>query len=194
MKTLFILEQQKFKEDFTLFIIKANLLYDSHDLRGKDIMAMYYTKNMTLGEIAEICALSKERIRQIISKYNHRINKNLIQIIQQGIEYPNIKNQLDELMGRVAAMLNILRPYLIPNSNVNEWILGVKLVDCDLTVRALNCLRAADIKTNGDLVDFINNYGKLGLLKLRIFGKKSLIEVESHINKYNLNQYIIHKP
>ena len=44
----------------------------------------------------------------------------------------------------------------------------------DLSVRALNCLKAADVETLADLVSF----GKGDLLKFRNFGKKSLSELE----------------
>jgi len=53
-------------------------------------------------------------------------------------------------------------------------LLKTKLVDMDLSVRALNCLKAADIETLGDLVAFNKN----DLLKFRNFGKKSLTELE----------------
>jgi len=53
-------------------------------------------------------------------------------------------------------------------------LLKTKLVDMDLSVRALNCLKAADIDTLGDLVAFNKN----DLLKFRNFGKKSLTELE----------------
>jgi DNA-directed RNA polymerase subunit alpha len=47
-------------------------------------------------------------------------------------------------------------------------------VDLDLSVRALNCLKAAEVETLGDLVKFNKN----DLLKFRNFGKKSLAELE----------------
>ncbi|MFM8597163.1 MAG: DNA-directed RNA polymerase subunit alpha, partial [Flavobacteriales bacterium] len=53
-------------------------------------------------------------------------------------------------------------------------LLKTKLVDMDLSVRALNCLKAADVETLGDLV----SYAKSDLLKFRNFGKKSLTELE----------------
>ena len=53
-------------------------------------------------------------------------------------------------------------------------LLKTKLVDMDLSVRALNCLKAADVETLGDLVQF----NKTDLLKFRNFGKKSLTELE----------------
>ncbi len=56
-------------------------------------------------------------------------------------------------------------------------LLKTKLVDLDLSVRALNCLKAADVETLGDLVAFNRN----DLLKFRNFGKKSLTELEDLI-------------
>ncbi len=53
-------------------------------------------------------------------------------------------------------------------------LLKAKLVDLDLSVRALNCLKAADVETLGELV----SYNRNDLLKFRNFGKKSLTELE----------------
>jgi DNA-directed RNA polymerase subunit alpha len=53
-------------------------------------------------------------------------------------------------------------------------LLKTRLVDMDLSVRALNCLKAADVDTIADLVSFNKN----DLLKFRNFGKKSLTELE----------------
>ena len=61
-------------------------------------------------------------------------------------------------------------------------LLKTKLSDMDLSVRALNCLKAADIDTLGDLVSFNKN----DLLKFRNFGKKSLTELEELVEGKNL--------
>lgn len=74
-------------------------------------------------------------------------------------------------------------------------LLKSKLVDMDLSVRALNCLKSAEVETLGELVVFNKN----DLLKFRNFGKKSLTELEEllttlnlsfgmDISKYKLNQ------
>ncbi len=74
-------------------------------------------------------------------------------------------------------------------------LLKTKLVDLDLSVRALNCLKAADVETLGELVQFNKN----DLLKFRNFGKKSLTELEDlvklkglefgmNISKYKLDK------
>lgn len=61
-------------------------------------------------------------------------------------------------------------------------LLKSKLVDLDLSVRALNCLKAADVETLGDLV----SYNKNDLLKFRNFGKKSLSELEDLVSSRDL--------
>jgi len=74
-------------------------------------------------------------------------------------------------------------------------LLKTKLTDMDLSVRALNCLKSAEVETLGQLVEF----NKSDLLKFRNFGKKSLTELEElltslslsfgmDIAKYKLNQ------
>ena len=61
-------------------------------------------------------------------------------------------------------------------------LLKTKLVDMDLSVRALNCLKAADVESLGDLVQ----YNKNDLLKFRNFGKKSLTELDDLLASLNL--------
>jgi DNA-directed RNA polymerase subunit alpha len=60
--------------------------------------------------------------------------------------------------------------------------LKTKLVDLDLSVRALNCLKAAEVETLGELVAFNKN----DLLKFRNFGKKSLTELDELLEDKNL--------
>ncbi|VVV01538.1 DNA-directed RNA polymerase subunit alpha [Mesonia oceanica] len=62
-------------------------------------------------------------------------------------------------------------------------LLKTKLTDLDLSVRALNCLKAAEVDTLGDLV----SYNKNDLMKFRNFGKKSLTELEELVSNKGLN-------
>ena len=62
-------------------------------------------------------------------------------------------------------------------------LLKTKLIDMDLSVRALNCLKAAEVDTLGDLVSF----NKSDLMKFRNFGKKSLTELEELVVAKGLN-------
>ncbi len=62
-------------------------------------------------------------------------------------------------------------------------LLKTKLVDMDLSVRALNCLKSAEVETLGELVVFNKN----DLLKFRNFGKKSLTELDDLLESLNLS-------
>jgi len=62
-------------------------------------------------------------------------------------------------------------------------LLKTRLIDMDLSVRALNCLKAAEVDTLGDLVSF----NKSDLMKFRNFGKKSLTELEELVIVKGLN-------
>ena len=62
-------------------------------------------------------------------------------------------------------------------------LLKTRLIDMDLSVRALNCLKAAEVDTLGDLVSF----NKSDLMKFRNFGKKSLTELEELVIFKGLN-------
>ncbi len=61
-------------------------------------------------------------------------------------------------------------------------ILKMELADLDLSVRALNCLKAADIRTLGELV----SYDVADMLKFRNFGKKSLAEIQDLVKSKGL--------
>ena len=62
-------------------------------------------------------------------------------------------------------------------------LLKSKLVDMNLSVRALNCLKSAEVETLGELVQFNKN----DLLKFRNFGKKSLTELDELLDSLNLS-------
>src|SRR5690606_38165966 len=62
-------------------------------------------------------------------------------------------------------------------------LLKTKLSGLDLSVRALNCLKAAEVETLGDLV----TYTKADLMKFRNFGKKSLTELDELVESKGLH-------
>ena len=74
-------------------------------------------------------------------------------------------------------------------------LLKTKLLDLDLSVRALNCLKSAEVETLGDLVAF----NKQDLLKFRNFGRKSLTELENLVKSkkmevgMNVSKYKLEK-
>lgn len=62
-------------------------------------------------------------------------------------------------------------------------LMNTKVIDLNITVRSLNCLKAADIETLGDLI----KYNKNDLLKFRNFGKKSMAELDDLLDSMNLH-------
>ena len=105
---------------------------------------------------------------------------------------PHFKIDGDTIGARLPSLL--LQP-LIENLLHLRKILKTSLSDLDLSVRAYNCLKAADIKNLADLV----SYDIADLLKFRNFGKKSLSELEElvrdkgltfgmDLSKYKLNE------
>ena len=84
--------------------------------------------------------------------------------------------------------IEVDNPGKTENTPIDEnWLkerqkLNSKLVDQDLSVRAINCLKAADIETFADLV----SHQKSELMKFRNFGKKSMTEIEALVEKHGL--------
>ena len=84
--------------------------------------------------------------------------------------------------------IKIEEPKEKPQDTYNEELnrmkalLSQKLIDLDLSVRALNCLKAAEVETLGELV----TYHRADLLKFRNFGKKSLTELDELLEKNGL--------
>lgn len=92
--------------------------------------------------------------------------------------------ELEERSGNVGGSRSSSEPEDLDETSLHmRQLLKSKLVDMDLSVRALNCLKAADIETLGDLV----SYNKNDLLKFRNFGKKSLTELEDLVENKGLS-------
>jgi hypothetical protein len=77
-------------------------------------------------------------------------------------------------------------PEMLLNNDISKTneknILSMRITDCDLSVRALCCLKAAGIETVGDLA----RCNKYDLLKYRNFGKRSLSELDDFLTKNGL--------
>ena len=118
--------------------------------------------------------------------------------------YTMIKEENKHLKEKVQTLENnikILSSYREPGAesleynkvDVQESILTKRLVDCNLSVRTLNCLRAYGEYVNGQWVDVpidtvadLTRRKKTDLLKLRNFGKKCLIEIDDFFNELGL--------
>lgn len=149
--------------------------------------------------IAEKYGIEPVRVHQIVEKSIRILNC-------EGILYRKLKednNYLKEKVQTLENKIKILVSYREPGSEsleyikvgVQENILTKRLVDCNLSVRTLNCLRAysASKYVNGQWVDApvdtvadLTRLKKADLLKVRNFGKKSLMEVDDFLNELGL--------
>lgn len=140
-------------------------------------------------EIGNYYGLTRERIRQIFYKALRRSvdMKSILERLPQAekdsaeLEYLRKKSkQDDERIIELEEKLN-LSPSQRQEAADRELMM-TRLVDCNLSVRALNCLKAADIETIGDLVQL----KKETLLQFRNFGKKTLRELDDFLESIHL--------
>lgn len=140
-------------------------------------------------EIGNYYGLTRERIRQIFYKALRRSvdMKSILERLPQAekdsaeLEYLRKKSKQDhERIIELEEKLN-LSPSQRQEAADRELMM-TRLVDCNLSVRALNCLKAADIETICDLVQL----KKETLLQFRNFGKKTLRELDDFLESLHL--------
>ena len=155
------------------------------DLRGERMIEMLLAGSDSK-EISESYGISPERVNQIVEKTIRILNC-------EGVQYQKLKEENERMKEELQTMENnvkSLRSFREPGAenleyskvDIQESILTKRLVDCNITVRTLNCLKAEDIETVGDLA----RQHKTDLLKLRNFGKKCLIEIDDFLNELGL--------
>lgn len=168
-----------------------------HGERRGDDMIELLLHGYDVKYIADMYGISPERVHQIVEKDLRILDYESRQYIKIKEENERLKEELQTLKINV----NSLRCFREPGAesleyskvDVQESILTKRLVDCNLTVRTLNCLKAyreyingewvyKDIDTIGDLV----RLQKTDLLRLRNFGKKCLIELDDFLNELGL--------
>ena len=166
------------------------------DLRGERMIEMLLTGSDTK-DVAEEYGVSPERVKQIVAKTIWILNC-------QGIQYQKLKDDNERLKSEVERLqttVKSLSSFREPGAesleyskvDIQESILTKRLVDCNLSVRALNCLKSYSEKVNGEWVDKdietvgdLTRLHKTDLLKLRNFGKKCLIEIDDFLNELGL--------
>jgi DNA-directed RNA polymerase alpha subunit len=108
-----------------------------------------------------------------------------------------LKEELQTLENNVKSLRSFREPGAesleYSKVDVQESILTKRLVDCNLSVRTLNCLKAYGEKINGEWVYIdietvgdLTRHTKTDMLKLRNFGKKCLIELDDFLNELGL--------
>ena len=161
------------------------------DSVSDDIMAdrernilKYYLDGSEFEAIGDEYGLTRERVRQIIEKAMRKLGslEPYGDVLNRCSELENENLMLKATLKRQEAELDALRGKKdeAEDSTLSEQdrqvleLLNTRLVDMNLTVRALNCLKAADLETFADLV----KCQKTDLLKFRNFGRKSLGELD----------------
>ena len=122
----------------------------------------------TDGSIAPIDALKGAAnilIQHFVLFTAHRIEKEMTTTEQPVPDENVVKEDLDDETSRMRKLLK------------------TRLADLELSVRALNCLKTAEVETLGELV----SHQRSDLLKFRNFGKKSLVELDEKLVQLNLN-------
>ena len=166
--------------------------------REKDVLCQLMS-GMTLEEVAEHYYLTRSRILQIVNKAINKIStmKSWPKVHDEYKRICDENNRIRVLLENQQHRIKDLETQLglqketdggesgVPGYSKMELaeVLGRRLVDDNLTVRSLNCLKAADIETVGQLVRF----RKTDLLKFRNFGKKSLTELDDYLDSLHLS-------
>ena len=88
----------------------------------------------------------------------------------------------DAVLKLIQHINDFLKEYKPLRTKYMDRILSMPIEDYNLSVRTMNCLKAADINTLGDLL----SYKKKDLLRYRNFGKRSLSEIESFVENLGL--------
>ena len=147
--------------------------------------------------IAEKYGISPERVHQIVEKDLRVLNYEGRQYVKIKEENERLKEELQTLENNIKSLRSFREPGAesleYSKVDVQESILTKKLVDCNLSVRCLNCLKACGKIINGEWVDMpidtigdLTRYSRIDLLKFRNFGKKSLIELDDLLDELGL--------
>lgn len=138
--------------------------------------------------IANELGLTFERVRQIIEKELRTIRQYAPRYAALRCENERLADEVAKLSINIKSYENM--EYEVKETNTTSNILTKDLVDCNLSVRAINYCRFGDIKTVSDLV----SHSKTDLLKLRCIGKKTLMELDDLVHELGLEwgkHYII---
>lgn len=157
--------------------------------RERDILTEYIMGRDTQ-MIAEEYDLSVGRIQQIISRACRRIYEQTDAIAANIRKGREAQREVSVLKVRLEKLRQQYKEYRIQHEDKAipktepPKILSAKIVDYNISVRSLNCLKAADIETIGDL---LTNYASAQKLRgLRNFGKKSAWEIENFVKSQGL--------
>ena len=184
--------------DFYLSI--PRMIHKLGGLNDRELAVMQtIIKTGSLEDAAKEHNVSRERIRQIYTRAIRRCNA-LSGVQERLQELNDLREENSTLKGEIRALerslaeftrLKALTEQMDEDERIKAFmekdsmcqIFNTRIYDLDLSVRALNCLRAADIETIGDIV----SKTKLQLMHLRNFGNRSVCEIEDLLNTMGLS-------
>lgn len=190
-----VMRTHTWMKDLLLFCMNnENKLLDFLSIREKEIVMEFLNGNSFEG-IAGKFGLNRERVRKIFEKTKRRINMNLFRNFKNMVSTHKELTERNIILEVTLKTLEAKIP--LTNSEMDEYefavhnILKTNIDDLDLSVRARNGLKNAQIETLADLV----KYNKMDLLRFRNFGAKSLSEIEELVKEKGLQfgMDILHK-
>lgn len=153
---------------------------------------------MPIKEIAEHYSISTLRVHQIIFRGIRKIAKfperYAERTEQMEAELDGLRKENSNLKARLLSANHIEE---MSNDNGDEyyhfrycWPFSIRLEELGLSIRAWNCCRVFKIDTLGDLC----SYKRIQIMKFRNLGRKTLSELETALEKYNLHWGMWHDP
>ena len=175
-----------------------HIMYELGLINGREmnvVLSIIYGN--TLEAIAEQHGLTRQRILQIYAKALRK-SKEIGKFKDDVLSLETTREELERAKSTILYLNRELASYKrledMENKTMDEKVtalaetdnmiklLTTRLVDCELSVRALNCLKCIDVDTIGDLVQL----NKTDLLKLRNFGRKTMYELDDFLESLNL--------
>jgi predicted DNA-binding protein YlxM (UPF0122 family) len=154
--------------------------------REHEFFRLYYLDEHTYEEIGIQFDLSRERVRQIVMRATRRIFTKLSYFIRSEQEFRLYKHQYKESIEKAKLYDLVMQLVKPPEEKAEEPPIDysqMKLVDFDLSTRALHTLHYADIETVAQLI----TWSKADLLKCRNLGLSTLTEIEEFLRQHGLS-------
>lgn len=147
--------------------------------------------------ISEEFGITPTRVTQVIDLEFRKLKCEAKTYTMIKEENKHLKEKVQTLENNIKSLRSFREPGAesleYSKVDVQESILTKKLVDCNLSVRCLNCLKAYGEKINGEWVDMpidtigdLTRHYKTDMLRLRNFGKKCLIELDDFLDELGL--------
>lgn len=172
--------EEHFDENFTA-------LLETLSPRERDCIHLYFKDGYTLEAIAKQMGVTRERVRQIISKGLRRLkHPSKIKYLRYGKELYELQNSVLKMREALENKIKIIAKRIAMPSPYSVQIQSVALMPIDvldLTVRSYNCLRKAGINTIGDLLSISEDK----LRTIKNLGNKSVAEILMKLEPYRDN-------